>query len=89
VSVKIPYRKYPAPAAPGGFFYVASIPVSLSLPARNTLRSKRLDAIVASGVSMSLFHGSIGRAIGMEVEKGEKIRCRQPIPATSLKSVYY
>jgi hypothetical protein len=71
VSLKVPYRKYPAPQAPGGFFYAASIPVNIALPATNAPRSKRFDALIDSGASGCLFHGSIGRAIGLVIEKGE------------------
>jgi hypothetical protein len=71
VSLSIPYKKYPAPTAPGGFFYAASIPVNIALPAKNAPRSKRFDAIIDSGTSGCLFHASIGRAIGLQIEKGE------------------
>jgi hypothetical protein len=71
VSLKIPYKKYPAPNAPGGFFYAASIPVSIALPAKTAPRSKRFDALVDSGASGCLFHASLGRAIGLEIERGE------------------
>jgi hypothetical protein len=71
VSLKIPYKKYPAPQTPGGFLYAASIPVNIALPAKNAPRSKRFDAVIDSGASGCLFHASIGRAIGLEIEKGE------------------
>jgi hypothetical protein len=71
VNLKIPYKKYPAPNAPGGFYYAASVPVNIALPAKNSPRSKRFDAIVDSGASSCLFHASIGRAIGLEVERGQ------------------
>lgn len=71
MSLKLPYRKYPAPAAAGGFFYAAAVPVNIALPAKNSPRSKRFDAIIDSGASGCLFHASIGKAIGLEIEKGE------------------
>lgn len=46
--------------------------VNIALPTKNAPRSKRFDAIIDSGASGCLFHGSIGRAIGLEIEKGEK-----------------
>jgi predicted aspartyl protease len=46
--------------------------VNISLPARNSPRSKRFDGIIDSGASSCLFHGSIGRAIGLNVENGKK-----------------
>lgn len=70
MSLKIPYRKYPAPNAPSGFCYAASVPVNIGLPAKNAPRSKRFDAIIDSGASACLFHASIGRAIGLDIEKG-------------------
>lgn len=69
--MKIPYKKYPAPTAPGGFFYAASIPINIALPTKNAPRSKRFDAIIDSGASGCLFHSSIGRAIGLQIEKGQ------------------
>ena len=74
MSLKIPYRKYPAPNAPSGFCYAASVPVNIGLPAKNAPRSKRFDAIIDSGASACLFHASIGRAIGLDIEKGTKDR---------------
>jgi hypothetical protein len=45
--------------------------VNIALPARNSPRSKRFDAIIDSGASQCIFHASIGRAIGLEIEKGK------------------
>jgi hypothetical protein len=70
VSLRIPYRKYPAPAALGGFFYAASLPINIALPGKDSLRSKRFDALIDSGASGCLFQAAIGRAIGIEIEKG-------------------
>jgi hypothetical protein len=71
VSLKIPYKKYPAPDSPGGFLYAASVPVNIARASKNAPRSKRFDAIIDSGASGCLFHAAIGRAIGLEIEKGE------------------
>ena len=71
MSLKFPYKKYPAPHAQGGFFYAASIPMNISLPTKNSPRSKRFEAIIDSGASGCLFHAAIGRAIGLEIENGE------------------
>jgi hypothetical protein len=70
VILKLPYRKYPAPHAPGGFFYAASLPVHISNVGDHPLSSKRFDAIIDSGATSCLFHASIGRAIGLDIEKG-------------------
>jgi hypothetical protein len=37
-------------------------------------RSKRFEAIIDSGSSGCIFHASIGRAIGLDIEKGEVLR---------------
>ncbi|HYU45036.1 MAG TPA: hypothetical protein VEK84_02525 [Terriglobales bacterium] len=71
MSLKLPYQKYPDPKAPAGFYYAASVPVNIALPAKNSPRSKRFDAIIDSGASSCIFHAAIGRAIGLEVEEGE------------------
>jgi hypothetical protein len=73
VSLKLPYQKYPDGQARAGFFYAATVPVNIALPAKNSPRSKRFDAIIDSGASQCIFHASIGRAIGLEIEKGEKV----------------
>jgi hypothetical protein len=73
VSLKIPYRKYPNPESRGGFFYAATVPVNIALPAKNSPRSKRFDAIIDSGASQCIFHASIGRGMGLEMEKGEVV----------------
>ena len=70
MSLKLPYKKYPTPFAKCGFYYSASVPVNIALPAKNSPRSKRFDAIIDSGASSCLFHASIGHAIGLEIEKG-------------------
>jgi len=69
VSLKLPYLKYPD-ARTGGFFYAAVIPVHIALPAQNAPRSKRFEANIDSGASFCHFHSQIGRAIGLEIEKG-------------------
>jgi len=70
VNIRIPYRKYPDVA--GGYFHVASIPLSISALG-NTSRSKRVEAIIDSGASRCVFQASLGRAIGLEIEKGKLV----------------
>jgi hypothetical protein len=70
VSLKIPYKKFPAPNAPGGFHYTATVPVNIALPTKNAPRSKRFDGIIDSGASQCIFHGAIGRSIGLDIAKG-------------------
>jgi hypothetical protein len=73
VSLKLPYKKYPDPQSRGGFFYAATVPVNIALPEHNSPRSKRFEAIIDSGASQCIFHSNIGRAIGLQVEKGEVV----------------
>jgi hypothetical protein len=70
VKLNLPYKKYPAASTLGGFFYVASLSVNIALPLANSRPSKRFDAVIDSGASGCLFHASIGRAIGLQIEKG-------------------
>lgn len=70
MSLKVPYKKYPTSFTKCGFYYSASIPVNIALPAKNSPRSKRFDAIIDSGASMCIFHAAIGRAIGLTIENG-------------------
>ena len=73
MSLRFPYQKYPNPQAVGGFFFAASIPVSLGLPGRNAERSKRFEAVIDSGATQCIFHASIGRSLGLLIEKGEAV----------------
>jgi hypothetical protein len=69
VKLALPYKKYPD--AHGGFFCSAVVPVHIALPAKNAPRSKRFEAFIDSGAALCMFHSSIGRAIGLEIDKGE------------------
>lgn len=73
MSLKLPYKKYPDGQARAGFFYAATVPVNIALPAKNSPRSKRFEAIIDSGASQCIFHAGIGRAVGLEIEKGEMV----------------
>ena len=73
MSLKLPYKKYPDPQARDGFFYAATVLVNIALPTENSPRSKRFEAIIDSGASQCIFHASIGRAIGLEIEKGKLV----------------
>jgi hypothetical protein len=69
VSLKLPYRK--VPDGKGGFGYYAEVPVNIALPTKNAPRSKRFGAIIDSGASRCIFNAEIGKAIGLDVPKGE------------------
>jgi hypothetical protein len=71
VSLKFPYKKYPDPQARDGFFYSATVPVNIALPAKTLPAQNDSDAVIDSGASQCIFHSSIGRAIGLEIEKGK------------------
>jgi hypothetical protein len=84
VSLKLPYHKYPNPQASGGYFYAATLPVNIALPAKNSPRSKRFETVIDSGASQCIFHAAIGRAIGLEIEKGELVSTNSIDGASSL-----
>ena len=69
VSLKLPYKK--VPDGKGGFGYYAVVPVNIALPTTNAPRSKRFEGIIDSGASRCVFHAQIGRAIGLDIKKGE------------------
>jgi hypothetical protein len=69
VSIRIPYKKFPDTRGEVGYF--AAIPVNIALPAKNSPRSKRFEAIIDSGATRCVFHAQLGKAIGLDVIKGE------------------
>lgn len=71
VILKVPYKKYPTTYTKSGFFYSAVLPINIALPAKNSPRTKRFEAVIDSGATNCLFHASIGQAIGLDIEKGE------------------
>jgi hypothetical protein len=68
VSLKIPYKRFPLHG--GGFSASATLNVNIALPTKNSPRTKRFEAVIDSGASRCIFHASIGRFIGLELEKG-------------------
>ena len=45
--------------------------VNIALPSKNAPpRTKRFEAVIDSGASRCIFHASIGRFIGLEIEEG-------------------
>ncbi len=69
MTQKVPYKTFPLPG--GGVSTTAVLNVNIALPARNSPRTKRFEAIIDSGASRCMFHASIGRFIGLDIEKGE------------------
>ena len=70
MSLRLPYKKYPASLG-HGFYYVAVLPVNIGLPAKNSPRSKRFEAIIDSGATCCQFQAAIGKAMGFDIESGE------------------
>lgn len=83
MSVKLPYRKYPN--QDGGFYYTATLPVNIALPLKNAPRSKRVEAIIDSGATVCQFQAGLGRAIGLDIEKGEAL---ETLAATGPTTMY-
>jgi hypothetical protein len=71
--LRFPYKKYPS-SQTGSFFYVAVLPVSIALPDKNSPRSKRFEALIDSGASSCIFQAEIGRAMGLDIEKGNLLQ---------------
>jgi hypothetical protein len=70
--LRFPYKTYPDNK--GGFDWWALLPVQISNPTKHSPPTKRFEALVDTGASKCLFHASIGRAIGLNVENGEEDR---------------
>ena len=49
-----------------------ALPVQISNLAKHSQPTKRFEAIIDSGASRCIFHTSIGRAIGFDIERGRK-----------------
>lgn len=50
---------------------MAALPVQISNPAKHSPPCRKFEAIIDSGASQCLFHSSIGKSIGLDIEKGE------------------
>jgi len=74
VNLTVPYKKFPDPSGAAGVAYYAAIPVSIALPAENSPRSRRFEAIIDSGATNCIFHADIGKAIGLDIVKGDPLR---------------
>jgi hypothetical protein len=68
--LRFPYKTYPDNK--GGFDWWALLPVQISNHAKHSPPTKRFEALVDTGASKCIFHASVGRAIGLNVEKGEE-----------------
>ena len=68
MSPKIAYKKFPLRG--GGVCYSAMLNVNIALPVENAPRTKRFEAVIDSGASRCIFHASIGRFIGLNIQSG-------------------
>ena len=68
--MRFPYKNYPTPQ--GGFDWWAALLVQLANPARHSPPTKKFEAIIDSGASKCIFHSDIGKAVGLNIEKGEE-----------------
>lgn len=48
------------------------MPVQLSNHVKHSPPTKRFEALVDSGASKCIFHAALGRAIGLQIERGEE-----------------
>jgi hypothetical protein len=67
--VRFAYKSYPRHE--GADDWLASLPVQVSNLAKHSPPCRNFEAVIDSGASLCLFHSSIGRSIGLNIEKGE------------------
>jgi len=70
--MKVPYGVYPDSF--GSHIYSATFGVSLAMPVRHSLRTKRFEAIIDSGETRCMFHADIGRFLGLDLTAGHRER---------------
>jgi hypothetical protein len=72
--VRIPYASFPAnPAEPGfGGASITWVPVIQVQLIVNHAASRRFEALADSGSFSTLFHSSIGTALGLKIETGQR-----------------
>jgi hypothetical protein len=82
VKAKAPYKKYPIGAYP----HAPVLNVQIARRDKNSPRSKRFEAFIDSGASRCIFHTDIGKAIGLDVDKG---KTEDTIGVSGQKSTLY
>jgi hypothetical protein len=65
--LKIEYKAFPNDVS--GSIYSAMLNVQVALPAPQSPRTKRFEAIIDSGASRCLFHADIGSFLGIDIKK--------------------
>jgi len=68
VILKLPYKALPTQHV--GVGYSAILNVQIALPAKNSPRTKRFEAMIDSGATRCFFHSSIGQQIGLDIKRG-------------------
>jgi hypothetical protein len=64
-----PYKSYPN--AKGGQDWSAVLNVQIANHVKHSPPTKRFEALIDSGASRCIFHSALGRAIGLDLTKGE------------------
>lgn len=67
--MRFTYKDFPSSSGPND--WLAVVPVQISNPAKHSPPCRKFEAVIDSGASICLFHSSIGKGIGLNVEKGE------------------
>ena len=88
--MRIPYASFPAsPAEPGfGGASITWVPVLQVQLIVNQATSMRFEALADSGSFTTLFHSSIGTALGLKIEDGQK-SVLSGVVAGAQGAVYY
>jgi hypothetical protein len=68
--LRFAYKTYPDNR--GGYDWWALLPVQVSNHTKHSPPTKRFEALVDTGASRCISHASVGRAVGLDVEKGEE-----------------
>jgi hypothetical protein len=72
MRTKIAYKVFPDLfGGAGAYLYSAMLNVQLSLPAPNSPRTKRIEAVIDSGASRSMFHVDIATHLGIDLKTGQ------------------
>jgi hypothetical protein len=68
--MRFPFKNYPLPK--GEMSWWAVLRVQIANPAKHSPPTKTFEAIIDSGASECIFHSSIGKGIGLSIERGEQ-----------------
>ena len=89
VKYKIVPISAPDPAHPGvTSLWMPILNVSINNPTTHSPQTRRFEAVVDSGAPDCYFHGNIGRAIGLKIDKGTKSTIGEILAAAAI-DVYF